>query len=254
MNPHFNKESHEIFVILYTIMDRPKRIEKCPIVDAVVEIRFESSINPNAIFGIVFNEFKNHYPNVEALPILQLPEPLRTKDPGLQFKAHYKISGDDNSIQIGPNTLVIGAKMPYQGWETFSKEIFDILHRTFNLNIIKLVTRLGIRYINFFELDIFKYINLDLRINDRKIDLTNTLVRTEIENAGFKSILQIANNAKMTDKSGSLIDVDTFKTYEPAHKFNSNYVDEINQGHLEEKESFFSLLNPEFLNTLNPIY
>lgn len=235
-------------------MNTPKKIEKCPIIDSVIEIRFESLINPNAVFGVFFNEFKDQYPNVEALPILQLPEPLRMTDPGLQYKAHYKIEGGGRSIQIGPNALVFGAKMPYEGWEVFSSVVFENIGRALKLDLIKHVSRLGIRYINFFDLDIFQHLNLDLSVNDKKLNLSNTLIRTEVGGDEFKSTLQIGNNARMLNKEGSLIDVDTFKLYDSSFDFKSNLKSEISKGHLEEKETFFSLLNPKFLQTLNPVY
>jgi len=36
----------------------PKSIETCPIIEAIFEIRFESTVPGDAIFGIIYNEFK----------------------------------------------------------------------------------------------------------------------------------------------------------------------------------------------------
>ena len=95
------------------------------------------------------------FPKVENLPILQLPEPLRMGDPNLRFKPHYKVHNGSISIQIGPDVLAISSFPKYIGWAEFSTILFDILTRIEKINIIKNVSRIGIRYINFFENDIF---------------------------------------------------------------------------------------------------
>ena len=39
------------------IMDRllPIRIEACPLIDALIEFRFEAAITKSAVFGIIYN-------------------------------------------------------------------------------------------------------------------------------------------------------------------------------------------------------
>ncbi|MFA6570954.1 MAG: TIGR04255 family protein, partial [Bacteroidota bacterium] len=112
-------------------MKLPNKILKCPIIDTVIEIRFNSKINPNAIFGIIYNNLKKEYPKVETLPILQIPEQLREKDPVFKYKPFYKISDGKYSLQIGYDVIAFGSVMPYPGWtmiETkFYKNIKQIL-------------------------------------------------------------------------------------------------------------------------------
>ena len=68
-------------------MSLPRNIERCPIIDALVEIRFETALNPNAVFGLIYGALMNDYPGkVENLPILQVPEAVRKNDPALKFK------------------------------------------------------------------------------------------------------------------------------------------------------------------------
>ena len=42
------------------IMDRllPIRIEACPLIDALIEFRFEAAITKSAVFGIIYNLIK----------------------------------------------------------------------------------------------------------------------------------------------------------------------------------------------------
>jgi len=240
-------------------MEIPKKIDSCPIVDSVVELRFSSSIYPNAVFGLIFNSLKIDFPRVEKLPILQIPEQLRDTDPNFKYKAQYHlISEDGYSVQIGPDVLVMGAPIPYQGWNNYFDKIKLVIQKVFQIDIIEEVNRLGVRFINFFELDIFKKINLDITINNEEHKPKNTLLRTEIEMRGFLNTLNIANNAKQaisqnSKRSGSIIDIDTYKEYNNKN-FMEIYESEIQNAHNVEKEIFFNLLKKDYLESLNPKY
>jgi len=234
-------------------MNLPKNINPCPIVDALLEVRFISNINDNAVFGLIYSVLQKDFQKVETLPIFQLPDIVRTKDPNLKYKPYYKISNDNFVIQIGPNVISISSFPKYLGWESFSKIIFDVLLKIENIEIINIIERIGIRYINFFETNIFEKVNIKVCIGNDDILYKNTIVRTEIEQEEFNSTLQITNNAVINGKFGSIIDIDTFKNSD-LESFFSHKTDIVNNGHLREKELFYSLLKSDFLNTLNPKY
>jgi len=240
-------------------MGIPKKIDNCPIVDSVVELRFKSSIFPNAVFGLIFKALQKDFSKVDKLPILQLPEQLRDSDPNFKFKAHYRLISDDGfSVQVGPDVLVIGAPTPYPGWDKFFEKIQLVIKEVFKTDVIEDVVRLGVRFINFFDLDVFEKINLDININSTSHKPKNTQLRTEIEKNGFLNTLNIANNAKQAiqnnkERNGSIIDIDTFKEYEQVD-FKKIYKSEIETAHNSEKEIFFNLLKTEYLETFNPKY
>ena len=229
----------------------PKKISPCPIIDALIEIRFSVNIHQSAIFGIIYNEIKSEYPKVESLPILQLPEPLREADPALRFKPHYKVSNDNFVIQIGPEVISISSSPEYKGWMAFSEKIYNCLIQVDKLGIIDKVHRLGMRYINFFELDIFDKINLSFLLDNKKMNPFRTHFKTEIVDSKFTNTLQVSNIAKFKNKDGSIIDIDTYlengldNFFKEKDKF-------IESGHISEKKLFFSLLKNDFLKTLNP--
>ena len=238
-------------------MELPIRIEKCPIVDAIFEIRFTSNIYSSAVFGLIYNILQENYPEIEKLPILQIPEELREKDPTLKFKPNYKATGDEFTIQIGPEVLAISSRIPYVGWKKFSKEIERILKSIFEQNIIKRVHRLGLRYINYFDVDIFNNLKMKVLINNEVRDLKKTVFRTELITKNFLSTLQIANNATNVidgkESIGSILDIDIFKEFGD-NSFSTEFVNLINEAHHEEKKLFFELFTDEFLNSLNPVY
>ena len=87
-------------------MDRllPIRIEACPLIDALIEFRFEAAITKSAVFGIIYNLIKEEYRgNVINLPILQIPEQIREVDPNLKFKPLYRIENE----RVCPTILVV---------------------------------------------------------------------------------------------------------------------------------------------------
>ncbi len=240
-------------------MPIPQRISPCPIIEAIVEIRFESVMPPDAVFGVLYNEFKSDYSKVEKLPILQLPETVRNNDINLKFQPHYKLIHDNYLLQIGPNVLSVVNNNNYAGWKDFSLKITDTFSQLNKLSLVKNTVRLGIRYINFFKLDIYENINLLFLLNNDPLIAEQTLFRCTLKTGNFLTNLQIANNAEVTVQNvlekGSVIDIDTYFQKKGEDNLDlSNIVDILEEGHLEEKKLFFSLLNNDFLSTFNPEY
>jgi len=231
----------------------PKLIEVCPIVDAVIEIRFKTKVPHSAVFGLVYSKLSSEFKSVENLPILQIPENIRMGDPNLKYKPLYKISNNDFIVQIGPDVLSISSSPKYVGWQKFSKKIFSILNQIEDLKIISEVERLGIRYINFFNQNIFDKIKLEMNLSGENILNQKTFIRTQISSGKFLNILQISNEAISKNVLGSIIDIDCSKT-KGLQDFFKNKEAIINEGHLKEKELFFNLLTDEFLKELKPIY
>ena len=234
-------------------MTLPKSINPCPILEALFEVRFTTTIHPSAVFGMIYNVLQTDFPTVENLPILQLPEAVRASDPNFRFKPLYRLTNQNFVIQIGSDVLTISSLPKYAGWEVFSHQIFDIINKIQGVGIINSVSRIGLRYINFFENNIFEDIDLKICIGDNDIAYKNTVIRTEIEHDVFKSSLQVANNANHEGKLGSIIDIDTF-TESNLNGFFEKKEEIINSGHSEEKILFFSLLKNDLLKKHNPIY
>lgn len=237
-------------------MKIPKKINPCPIIEAIVEIRFESEM-PDAVFGVLYNEFKSEYKVIDKLPILQLPEIVRTRDPNLRFQPHYKLIHDDFILQIGPGVLSIANVNEYVGWDKFSSKIMDTFSRVEKLTLVGKTTRLGIRYINFFELDIYENINLKFFLSEQPFVANQITFRSTLATGNFLTNLHILNNGNITkkkiSKSGSLIDIDTYIQEEKEIVF-SSIEPFLEEGHLEEKKLFFKLLKDDFLQKFNPEY
>jgi len=236
-------------------MKLPKKITPCPIIEAVVEIRYETRIPSEAIFGVVFNSFKDIFPKEPIkLPILQLPEKIRNNDPFLLYKPHHRLSDDTYFFQIGPRAISLINTGEYVGWDSFSSKIKECFSKLIKLKIIKKTERFGLRYINFFkDIDIFEKINFKIVLNQKELSGNKIFIKTSLKSDKFIRQLQVSNNSKNKDNKGSTIDIDVY--------FDENgetTLDEITKviesAHIKEKELFFELLNDEFLKEFNPEY
>ncbi|MBT3258880.1 MAG: TIGR04255 family protein [Deltaproteobacteria bacterium] len=237
-------------------MDKlPLSINPCPIIEAIFEIRFDSSFPGDAIFGIVFNQFKDEFKDVEQLPILQLPAAIRTQDPNLKFTPHYKIKKDNFIIQIGPNVFSLTNIKEYCGWKIFSKKIYDTYNKLSELNLIQKQFRTALRYINILpDINIFEKTNLGIHLNKEKLGENQINLTTEIPYEHGSSNLKLINFAEAIFEKqpikGSIVDIDTHFQHDEFE----NFQEAVECAHTAEKKLFFRLLEKEFLKTLNPVY
>ena len=86
----------------------------------------------------------------------------------------------------------------------------------------------------------------------------NVQITTQVKDCDFDNTIQFSNNAMLNvnmpgQKNGSIIDIDTFREYGDNY-FLENIVSEIENAHKTEKTLFFSLLKPDFIESLNPHY
>ena len=116
----------------------PLKLNKCPLVDALIEIRFKSDLDKSVIFGCIYSLIRESYPGpVVNLPITQIPSQIRDNDPQLQFKPLYRIDGNDTILQIGTDVICISSKNPYIGWDVMSRRVLDVINKIQQGGIIK---------------------------------------------------------------------------------------------------------------------
>lgn len=237
----------------------PNKLGKCPLVDALLEIRFNSNLDKSVIFGFIYSLVKEDYPGrVVNLPLSQIPAQIRDNDPNYQFKPLYRLEGKETILQIGTDVICLSSKIPYIGWDILSEKALATIDSLFKSGVIKNVLRLGHRYVNFFEGNIDSKLNMSVEFV-HKYNITNNLIRTEIIDGEFINTLQYSNSAEYRShpsspvKKGSLIDIDTFRVYRD-NTFSRNIIQEINAAHKSEKSLFYSLLKQDFIQELDPVY
>lgn len=233
----------------------PVSIDPCPIVEAIFEIRFESSFPGDAIFGIIYNKFKDEFQKVEQLPILQLPAAVRDHDPNLKFNPHYKIKRDNFIIQIGSNVFSLVNVKEYCGWSVFSKKIYETYDKLTELDLIRQKLRTALRYINVLpDINVFEKTTLGIHLAEENLKENKINLTTEIPYEHGSSTLKVINHSQaVVEKQvimGSIIDIDT----QVGHDKFEKYSDAVECAHTAEKELFFKLLSHDFVETLSPVY
>ncbi|MGI8495536.1 MAG: TIGR04255 family protein [Pyrinomonadaceae bacterium] len=240
-------------------MTLPKQINPCPINQAVVGIRFNSSLPPDAVFGVVYNKLKDSYKSAEQLPILQIPEAVRNNDSNLLYQPHYKLTRDHFAFQVGPKVISLAVTdQKYTTWESYYEEIQSVFEKIKEIEFISDVVRVGLRYINFFADDIWKNININVRVIENEIAGEEIFLRTVLDRDEYKVMLQAGNQLNLEENNqvvgrASIIDIDTSIEGE-----NINFFEDmrsiLEKCHSIEKEIFFGLLKDDFKDSLNPEY
>ncbi len=236
----------------------PKKISDCPINEAIVEVRFAPNIDRSAVFGILYNNLRESYPNPpQKLPILELPDHIRANDPGLKYRPYYKLQKDNLSCHIGPDVFSTIATESYPGWEVFSEEIFSNIKYLQNSGVVDYVERIGIRYINFFPSNILDNIELVISITDEIVSSKDTTIVTSIQRDYYTSRVQISGDSQRKTEegtqNGTLIDIDTVYNRDMRNFFEDAQRIVI-RGHSVEKEIFFNLLKDDLIQSLTPTY
>ena len=247
----------------------PLRLEKAPIVEAIVEIRFSSSLPEDAIFGVIHGQLKDEYPNHTQLPIMQLPADIRKKEATLRHQAYYQLSGNSPLlIGIGPRVLSIGytkyssnKTVDYPGWTDYmASEASRVIETSLaSLPEVK-IERLGIRYQDFFKsVNIFDGTEPSFEFPQRTTK--SLMVKTSIEDKDMVHGITISNSANINlqeetgirIESGSILDIDTAIDNIKENIFD-NTKELLTRVHDANKELFYEILKKDFVNSLGAVY
>lgn len=236
----------------------PSKISPCSIVESVVEIRFVSTEPWRNLPGMFHPRIRDRYPESKELPLANMPEDIRSKSPAFTWVPLLQYGGTDFSIQFGPRVLsLITRPHHYPGWGRFGDELTWVLERLQESGIVSEAERIGLRYVDFFENDVWQQLNMGVLIGGVPLaggELSTTVVLRHPEG---QVRLQVANGAFFQGptgvKRGSVLDLDVWHPGGDGDLFSDGF-HRVERLHQASKEVFFGLLKPEFLQSLNPEY
>jgi uncharacterized protein (TIGR04255 family) len=233
----------------------PSHINPCPIAEAVVELQFEPSIDADAVYGVLYSHFSKEFSQTERLAILDIPSPIRRSDPNLKYQPQYQLKNHNFILQVGSHMTSLVTYNSYCGWDKFQPKLLSVFDNNVIKNIFKEINRFGLRYINWFEIDIFNEMTLSLDFKGEKYSAKGTSLTTVFSEDIYKATVRITNDARIASSpiAGSIIDIDVQMQPVP-DDFLVNLVSYIEKAHDFEKRVFFSLLKESFINSLNPRY
>ena len=240
------------------LMKLPTRISPCPIVEAVMDIRFTSSEPWQVMPGLLYGAVRERYKEQKELPLTHIPEEVREQDPNLRLQALVRFQAGHLMLQLGPRILsVIFAGGEYPGWPAFREQMEWLLPRLKGLGFIEQVGRLGLRYIDFFEGNALPKLQARLILRGEDAADRETSFTTIFEREEFRQRLHINNRSILRagdeTKPGTVLDLDTWlsganlEVYEKGLSY-------FDHAHRLQKELFFRLLEPDYLETLHPEY
>ena len=236
----------------------PIKIDPCPIVEAILEMRFVTSESWRTLPGLLFGSIRDRYPEQKDLPLAQLPEEIRRREPAFTYQPLVQFLSRDFLIQFGPRVVSLVAKPnQYPGWAALEQEMTWLLTQLEKIGFISEGERLGVRYINFFDFDVFEKLLLDVLTGGKRLAGAELSIATVLRRPPLTARLQVVNSAILGAgdgvRRGSVLDVDVWLRSLDFDLF-QNGLAKFGEAHQLEKQIFFGLLKPEFLLTLSPMY
>lgn len=235
----------------------PKKLEKAPIIDFICELRLlgDNNVPVDLATSRILDSMELSQQKIIKLPILQIPEQIRTTDINLRYQPYYRIEIENIIIQIGPNVVTFSSPIPYIGWNIFKPNIEKHIKHMLDKTKTKNLKRIGLRAINFFDIDIISQTEVSWQ---DKIGLKSEHYNYNIvyKENGNRVKLNIANQARYNssaknEKQGSIIDVDAYcEGNIEAHY--ETIIEKIDKLHDLEKNIFFNTLMDQFIETLGP--
>jgi len=244
----------------------PKKLKKEPLVDAVFEVRFSSSIPASSVLpGLFFAQLEGAEKQIERLLTADIPSQLRSVDPVLRFQPLLRLHSGDFLILVGDASLGIACKMPYPGWNAFKTQIIKVVGLLKDTQIVQTVDRYALKYVNVVDgkdlVEQIHRINMDLRLGKHTLKSESFTVRVEVPRDDFIHVVQVAAPVTVQMiggeiRIGVIVDTDTICNYQTNDwtKFMEELPDRLESVHTDNKEMFFECLQPETVNYLEPIY
>jgi uncharacterized protein (TIGR04255 family) len=170
-------------------MKLPKSITPCPIAEAVVDVRFETTVPEEAVFGVVYQALKDDFPKSTPLPLASLPADVRKADPQLANQPLHRLDGEHLTVMVGAQSVTVGFRAEYPGWAAVSERFRTTLARVAQTGLIGKPQRFGLRYISFFEGDILPKLTLSVSVAGEPVDGEGTFFKTVLTAKGCRLLL-----------------------------------------------------------------
>lgn len=202
----------------------PKQLEQEPLVDALCELRMETSAPLADILpGILFHKLEPK-PTIKRLPAAEIPQPMRANDRSLQYAPTQRLEWGNYVIAVGDSNVVISCKLPYPGWPQFKSKIIEIISLIADVGVAGKVQRISVKYVNLIEAPTLENqlakIDLELRIGPLTVSAEHIDMKVHHVDGDVIHILTVVTgaNAKLPDgreSHGVVVDVDSIRNIEP---------------------------------------
>jgi uncharacterized protein (TIGR04255 family) len=238
----------------------PSRLRSDGIREALVEIRFQSSVVPELIMARLLSTAMTLAPDgkVERLPLADLPAPVRRSNPNLAYQPTMQILFPSSRlIRLGEHVVSYHALRPYPGWAVFKPEIDRAVTLAADGTSDVVVTRLSFRYVNLLnkaqEVTGLKDLNLEVKAGGEAMSGPMN-VNYRVGSADKMSgVIRVATPEFVEGPKDFLvmIDIEVSDEGKRAPQKKEGILDWIEEAHTFLKAQFFGLLKREVLEKLS---
>lgn len=239
----------------------PKKLKSDAIVEAVLELRFESAALPEVFLGR-FVDHSNWRGWVQrTLPAYNIPAQFRSLDPNVQYAPVVELlEGNSKAVlRIGPSVVSFHRQAPYVGWQKFRPELERVAATLFETNKDVAIKRLGLRYMNCLrpqlhgitaltDLDVQMMVSGEAVAKSANLNFTVQLGSDSVCTVRIATLDFVTGN--IPADTSVYIDVDVY-TKEGFKTNNKKNVDEwVEFAHTQEKTEFFRLFTQPTIDSL----
>lgn len=243
----------------------PTKLNNEPLVDAVFEIRFLSSVPASSIIpGVLYSKLAGNK-SLEPLPTEQIPKNIRDTDPNLRYAPVSRLNWDKFYISVSDRSVMVSCKHPYAGWSAFKSAIVEVLTLINDIKVIDSVERYSMKYVDIIESDDLatqvNMINMKVSLAEHMLTQEAVQLRMEIPDGDFIKVIQVATGAvvklpQSNERNGVVIDVDIIAPLENLSfsELLSDIESRLDVIHQMNKFNFFGCLKTETIEMLEPSY
>ncbi len=242
------------------VLQTPRKITPDNLKDALVVFKIVSDAPDEALPGLFYSLLKS---NFREIPRESNPDfwSFGGSD-GVHFEKReiVQFTSGNVKIQVIDNVLSFNLIGPYPGWNAYFPCIKEVLKHGFEAGYIQGVERIGLRYISELAgLSIFSSLKQPLVFLFPGGEGLNNTFKSELFGTDYTVVLNLADNivrrsVELGAENFSLVDVDVFHQYSSPLQNIDLVLAETNRLHIIEKDVFFGILAPKFVQSRQPEY
>lgn len=238
---------------------RPKKLCDDAILEALLEIQFESNEIPEIIIGQL-SECWDSFDKKRLSPS-DIPSPIRLRDSRLKHAAVLEMTSEDDThrIKIGSHVISCHIVKQYCGWDSFRPKLMNLINCLFSKCPNAEINRLGFRYLNAFTRDkhLINSINdldIDIHVAGQPITSPFNLNICVTEDDTHISMARIASpelvQGNLPEETSVVADIDVYTPREFQCSEKNQIIDWIDNAHKYEHNAFFKLIPTDILNKI----
>lgn len=167
-------------------------------------------------------------------------------------------------VLVGDRSVGLSIHRPYIGWPNFKPQITELVSGLLETSLVGDVERFSLKYTNLVkgsnEFDLSP-LTIGVRMGELKPNPQGLAVKAEFSLNNCVTIVQIATGVTIAIKApsvdfesnGVLVDVDTICAG-PFDNLSAQFPQLLERTHDTEKEVFFSVLTPAYVDSLEPVW